>query len=442
MKSVEYIVRATMVIYVSANTLNNTETLVNDLLNDYKKIHRPLYEQTDTLQINITYDISSIQGFNEVEGALSVSPSFIFSWIDERMKWDPVLYNYTYTIVLPLQWVWFPQLLLLNPADSVKPLTNDWDSVRIIFNGIAFWYPTDILRVSCTVNIKYYPFDVQTCLIMLMAPTYASTELLLYAVNKEASRTYFLENGEWELIKTESSVAEFGASLYIIKLVLARRPLFIVIIVIIPIFLLSLLNILVFVLPADSGERVSYTITLLLALAVFLTIISDNIPKTSSPLSILCYFIGAQLLLSTIICCVTICNLRLFFKDDSIPVPAWLCLCIRRNTDELETPTDSVGVSSSSAFRRSEEHVQITSISNGDNMSVPSWKRQNTHQNNSGIRQNQTTKSKSRTTWKEISIWVDKVMFGISLTYLLISCAIYTFVIIFKDDSENVEFTF
>jgi hypothetical protein len=47
--------------------------------------------------------------------------------------------------------------------------------------------------------------------------------------------------------------------------------------------LMCILNIFVFLLPADSGERVGYAITVLLAIAVFLTISSDSLPATSNP---------------------------------------------------------------------------------------------------------------------------------------------------------------
>ena len=426
-------VLVTAFVHINAFTLNDTQTLLADLQSGYDKNIRPVLEQSDVLHINISYDIYFVNGFSEVEGTLCVSTAFAFTWIDERMRWDPTIYNYTYSAVVPYEKIWAPKLILLNPADSVKPLTNDWSSVRFLYTGQAMWFPTDILRVSCAINIKYYPFDVQTCIIMLMAQTYASTELIINTVNKEAAREYYLENGEWDLIKTESSIADPGASIYMIKLVLARRPVFIVIIVIIPILLLSFLNILVFILPADSGERMSYTITLLLALAVFLTIISDNIPKTSSPLSILCYFIGAQVLLSTIICCVTICNLRLFFKDDSIPVPDWLCVCARKRR-------------SSSPYLYTSEHmdtnVQTATVLNGNSAHSGNWKMYNKYGDSSTLRRRPVVKNRTHATWKDISICIDKVMIVFSLLFLLISCTVYTLEIVYKDDSAIMEFNF
>jgi hypothetical protein len=54
-----------------------------------------------------------------------------------------------------------------------------------------------------------------------------------------------------------------------IYLKLKRQPMFFVLNLILPVCLMSILNIFVFLLPADSGERVGYAITVLLAIAVF-----------------------------------------------------------------------------------------------------------------------------------------------------------------------------
>jgi hypothetical protein len=78
-------------------------------------------------------------------------------------------------------------------------------------------------------------------------------------------------------------------------------------------------------LPAESGERISYAITVLLAIAVFMTMISDYLPKTSQTMSRFCYFLVGDFMLSSIICLLTIFQQRIFFKSDKkYPVPDYL----------------------------------------------------------------------------------------------------------------------
>ena len=66
---------------------------------------------------------------------------------------------------------------------------------------------------------------------------------------------------------------------YVFKL--ARKPLFFTMNIIVPSIMLALLVLLVFLLPPDSGEKISMGVTLLLSLSVFILIISENVPTTS-----------------------------------------------------------------------------------------------------------------------------------------------------------------
>ncbi len=64
-------------------------------------------------------------------------------------------------------------------------------------------------------------------------------------------------------------------------LVMRRKPLYYVMNIMLPCLMLSLLDLLVFCLPPESGEKVSLGITVLLSFSVFLLVIADNVPQTS-----------------------------------------------------------------------------------------------------------------------------------------------------------------
>jgi hypothetical protein len=87
---------------------------------------------------------------------------------------------------------------------------------------------------------------------------------------------------------------------------------------------------LVFILPVESGERVSYAITVLLSIAVFLTLVGDNIPKSSKPMSLFSYYLMSNLILSTVIMFTTIANLKVYHQHVDKPVPKWLSTSVRK----------------------------------------------------------------------------------------------------------------
>ena len=68
---------------------------------------------------------------------------------------------------------------------------------------------------------------------------------------------------------------------------LKRKAQYSIINMLVPIILLSVMDLLVFWLPAESGEKVSLGITVLLSFSVFLLVVDEQIPRTSDAIPIL-----------------------------------------------------------------------------------------------------------------------------------------------------------
>ena len=68
---------------------------------------------------------------------------------------------------------------------------------------------------------------------------------------------------------------------------ISRRPTFYILNRILPVTCASFLVVTVFLLPVESGEKVSYALTELLALAFLLTLLTNYLPSTSITVSVL-----------------------------------------------------------------------------------------------------------------------------------------------------------
>ncbi|XP_053384749.1 5-hydroxytryptamine receptor 3A-like [Mercenaria mercenaria] len=131
-----------------------------------------------------------------------------------------------------------------------------------------------------------------------------------------------IENREWTLIETRTRQdrgAKFAFDKIDFFVTIKRKPTFIIINVILPIIFMAITNMLVFLLPVESGERISYSVTVLLAIAVFMTLVGENLPKTSETMPILSYYLIILLILSTLVTVTTILNLKMFFKKGKVP---------------------------------------------------------------------------------------------------------------------------
>jgi hypothetical protein len=77
--------------------------------------------------------------------------------------------------------------------------------------------------------------------------------------------------------------------------------------------------------PPDCGERVGFSITVLLAVAVYLTLIQDKLPEGSEPsVSYLSYKLLGDFMIAVFMVVGVILGLRFYTREDDILIPGYL----------------------------------------------------------------------------------------------------------------------
>ena len=167
-------------------------------------------------------------------------------------------------------------------------------NAMIKHNGNVTWLSTVIYKSSCSIHVKYFPFDEQVCDMIFASWTFDGYFLDILLNSNEGDLTNFIKNGEWHLVelsatkllKNYSCCEEPYPEIYY-KLRIRRRPLYYVFNMVFPCLLITLVAFLGFFLPPDSSEKVSIGITTLLSLTVFLTLVAESLPPTSEQLPLL-----------------------------------------------------------------------------------------------------------------------------------------------------------
>ena len=199
----------------------------------------------------------------------------------------------------------------------------------------------------------------------------------LQAASDKASTFFYSRNAEWAYSDSFVQVNPTTLSnLIIVKIGFQRQANFLIINVLLPILMMATMNILVFVIPPESGERISYAITVLLAVAVYLTIVGENLPKSSSPMPIFCFYLTIVVALNISMCCLTIVNLRIYYKDGESCPPAW-CRCLvkiilcRRGRYRRKGARQAEESFSSDTLR---SNVELQGVHEDTNKAELSWK--------------------------------------------------------------------
>ncbi|CAC5426645.1 unnamed protein product [Mytilus coruscus] len=263
--------------------------------------------------------MSSILDYNEVSGTLQVVTFYMLTWIDEIRRWNSSEYGNVTSINLPITNTWIPKISVVNTVrhKSIFMYYNEMEIRKsyVSYNssGFAVFQVSGVQELSCSSNVKYFPIDSHACSIQL-GTTHVFDYTVLKPVMKTIDLTYGVSNPKWSITENfvESDVSDYTSKVNF-NITLSRNPSFLFLNLVVPIVLLSFTNLLVFCIPAGSGERGSLAFTILLTFVVFITLVTDILPACK-PISYFNIFLEVQLFCSVLITFCAVWSISLHHK--------------------------------------------------------------------------------------------------------------------------------
>uniref|UniRef100_A0AAY4A014 Uncharacterized protein n=1 Tax=Denticeps clupeoides TaxID=299321 RepID=A0AAY4A014_9TELE len=311
------------------------QKLLNDLMENYNSALRPVEDTDKALNVTLQITLSQIKDMDERNQVLTTYLWVRQIWHDAYLRWDKDEYDGLEVIRIPSSLVWRPDIVLYNNADeegsSGPPDTN----VVLRYNGEITWDSPAITKSSCKVDVAYFPFDSQQCNLTFGSWTYNGNQVDIAMDMDGGDLSDFVENVEWEChgMPAVKNVIMYGCCSdpypdITFTVLLKRRSSFYFYNLLLPCFLISFLAPLGFYLPADSGEKVSLGVTVLLALTVFQLMVAESMPPSESVPLIGKYYIATMTMI-TASTSLTIFIMNIHFCGaEAKPVPHWAKILI------------------------------------------------------------------------------------------------------------------
>ncbi|KAJ6219373.1 hypothetical protein RDWZM_005185 [Blomia tropicalis] len=233
------------------NCSEDEERLVRDLFRDYNKLIRPVKLINDTVKVEVK--LSFIQLIN-------------IKWYDYQLTYDSADYGGLGVLRVPPDKVWKPDLVLFNNADGNYEVR--FKSNCLIYpDGTVIWLPPAIYQSSCQIDVTYFPFDQQRCVMKFGSWTFNGDQVNLAFLNNKShvDLSDYWKSGTWDIVDVPAYLnvynnsklgkpTETDISFYI---TIRRKTLFYTVNLILPTVLISFLCILVFYLPSEAGNIMS-----------------------------------------------------------------------------------------------------------------------------------------------------------------------------------------
>uniref|UniRef100_A0A3B1JYV4 5-hydroxytryptamine receptor 3A-like n=1 Tax=Astyanax mexicanus TaxID=7994 RepID=A0A3B1JYV4_ASTMX len=151
----------------------------------------------------------------------------------------------------------------------------------------------DVLTVitSCSMDVYKFPFDTQNCHMTISSMVHSNSEIKLIASSNstritQQSRRILKTQGEWDLLNmtvTGENMTFEPGTWDIIKytITIRRKPLLHILNFHVPVLFFLVLDLASFFIPDNKGDKISFKVTILLAISVLLLILNEILPSKS-----------------------------------------------------------------------------------------------------------------------------------------------------------------
>uniref|UniRef100_A0A3Q3XEF7 Cholinergic receptor, nicotinic, alpha 7 (neuronal) n=1 Tax=Mola mola TaxID=94237 RepID=A0A3Q3XEF7_MOLML len=288
--------------------------LYQELMRNYNPLERPVSNDFHSLTVHFSFSLLQIMDVDEKNQVLTTNIWLQLYWTDFYLQWNMSDYPGVTSVRFPDNRIWRPDVLLYNSADERFDAS----------------FHTNILVKSSGYCQYLPPGNTDRCELKFGSWTHGGWSLDLQMI--QADVTGYIANGEWDLVEVpgrrNERFYECCREPYpdvTFTVVMRRRTLYYGLNLLIPCVLISTLALLVFLLPADSGEKISLGITVLLSLTVFMLLVAEIMPATSDSVPLIAQYFATTMVIVGLSVVATVLVLQYHHHDpDGGHMPRWV----------------------------------------------------------------------------------------------------------------------
>ncbi len=243
------------------------------------------------VEVRVGFQLIDINAIDEQDETFQFSGVLTVQWKDERQAFDPAAEgvaekfyqgNFQFNEISP---AWYPEISLLNVAgmfEKGEPLC------RVSPDGTCTLVTPVNATAKSLLKLRHYPFDRHNLRIVFGIPGYASSEVAMKPLPLAALAPEEIHLPQWELLGKRSATEEIlsttpgsdaPTSAFVVELDVKRQPLFVLRLVVGPLFLVVVLSWSVFWMDrASVGDRMSVSFVGLLTAVAYQIILGDILP--------------------------------------------------------------------------------------------------------------------------------------------------------------------
>ncbi|XP_055005942.1 5-hydroxytryptamine receptor 3A-like [Boleophthalmus pectinirostris] len=250
----------------------------------------------------------------------------IMKWQNDFISWNPDDFCGIRNVSIPFEVLWKPDITIeeMVEKDKAPPSLH----LYIRSNGEVEVQNDQVLVSTCRMRVHRFPFDTQSCNLSFKSVIHTVNDIQLVASenSKEAteqSKDVMRIQYEWLFIDINvyNTTTEENQDMVVYVVNMSRRSLLYIVNFLLPVLFFLCLDLSSFLISHGGGEKLTFKVTVLLAITVLQLILNEILPASSDRIPLIalyCIGIFALMLLSLL---ETIVVMYLMKKDEHPPPP-------------------------------------------------------------------------------------------------------------------------
>ncbi|XP_038592501.1 5-hydroxytryptamine receptor 3A-like [Micropterus salmoides] len=242
--------------------------------NDLYTMARPVINYTTTTNVYLQMLVHSILDVKETDQTFVPYIWIYMAWQNEHIYWKPEDFCGLSSMSVPIDRLWRPDITIEEMTEMDKAPPSPY--IRIFWNGWVVRLNDMVLVSTCKMQVYKFPFDIQSC-----------------------------------------NISFKSAIHHVSQISMKRRSLLYVVNFLLPVLFFLCLDLSSFLISDRGGEKLSFKVTVLLAVTVLQLILNEILPSSSNRIPLIATYCIGSFALMMLSLLETILVMHLMEKDSA-----------------------------------------------------------------------------------------------------------------------------
>uniref|UniRef100_UPI0037E7091E 5-hydroxytryptamine receptor 3A-like n=1 Tax=Semicossyphus pulcher TaxID=241346 RepID=UPI0037E7091E len=222
-------------------------------------------------------------------------------WVDNHIQWIPGDFCGIQEMCLPTGLVWKPDLTIEEMTEKDKATQSPYFCITYL--GKILLREDMVLITTCKMQVYKFPFDFQRCNLSFKSVIHDVRKIMFVPYGDSNSTTQWSQEkirtqSDWLFINITLNAKtvhnfEINQSMIVYTITMKRRSVLYIVNFILPILMFLGLDLSSFLISERGGEKLSFKVTVLLAVTVMQLILNEILPSSSDRIPLIAiYCIG------------------------------------------------------------------------------------------------------------------------------------------------------